>query len=261
MTRAHGTPNKEEVASSPPINGSGTLPINGSETLPINGSETPLLEFETARDIASAAAAELGGEARLAPDLEEIQTWLPIGLVLVDEAGLILWRNNHACDALSAGCGIEERLGKIRIERASLDRTLHENIQAHIGGEPGADAPLAIGVPDRDGRMHYVLRLFRVRATEDPPSIVIAIVDLVNGSSVNRITAAKVFNLSKRESEFAELFSEGLCIEEIAPRMGVASNTARIHLRNVFAKTGCSNQIELARVLARTATLVSCVPS
>jgi DNA-binding CsgD family transcriptional regulator len=60
----------------------------------------------------------------------------------------------------------------------------------------------------------------------------------------------RVFRLSDREACFAELFAAGHRIDAIAERMGVTSNTARVHLRHVFAKTGCSSQIELARKLA-----------
>jgi DNA-binding CsgD family transcriptional regulator len=53
-----------------------------------------------------------------------------------------------------------------------------------------------------------------------------------------------------REAEFAELFAAGHRIEMIAQIMGVAMNTARVHLRHVCAKVGCTSQIELARMLA-----------
>jgi DNA-binding CsgD family transcriptional regulator len=60
----------------------------------------------------------------------------------------------------------------------------------------------------------------------------------------------RVFRLSVREAHFAELFAAGYRIDAIAQAMGVTPNTARVHLRHVFAKTGCSNQIELARKFA-----------
>jgi DNA-binding CsgD family transcriptional regulator len=60
----------------------------------------------------------------------------------------------------------------------------------------------------------------------------------------------KVFTLSEREAELAELFASGLRVDAIAGRMRISVNTARVHLRNVFAKTGCTSQIELARTFA-----------
>jgi DNA-binding CsgD family transcriptional regulator len=243
--RARVSPDNGEVVSAPQI----------------NIARKPALEITPDRAVTGLTVVSLATVSVGAPDFEEIQTCLPIGLIVVDETGLILWRNNRARDVLVAGCGIEERQGKIRLERASLDRTLHESLQAKAvdGQDNTPRLPLAIGVPDRDGRMHYVLQLVQMRAKQESASTLVAIVDLVRGGAVNRMTAAMVFNLSRREAELAELFSEGLCIEEIAPRMGVAPNTARIHLRNVFAKTGCCNQIELARILARAATLASVV--
>jgi DNA-binding CsgD family transcriptional regulator len=76
------------------------------------------------------------------------------------------------------------------------------------------------------------------------------IADLASEIRVSRSAVARTFQLSTREAELAELFSTGLRVDAIAARMGISANTARIHLRNVFAKTGCANQVELARLFA-----------
>jgi DNA-binding CsgD family transcriptional regulator len=114
-----------------------------------------------------------------------------------------------------------------------------------------------LGVPDREGRTRYMLRVFPFTAARTLALVLIAVSDLVESRPIDRSTMAVVFSFSPREAELGELFSNGLRIEEIAPRMGIALNTARVHLRNVLAKTGCSNQIELAR---KFAYFLSCVP-
>ena len=76
----------------------------------------------------------------------------------------------------------------------------------------------------------------------------LAVMDMLGSVQIMRTKAASIFGLSEREAELAELFSQGLRVQEIAVRMGVAVNTARVHLRNVFTKTGANSQIELARI-------------
>jgi DNA-binding CsgD family transcriptional regulator len=88
------------------------------------------------------------------------------------------------------------------------------------------------------------------------------VVDFNDRSGPSRSTVSTVFRLSAREAELAELFSQGLGLEAIAETMGIALNTARVHLRNIFQKTSCSTQLELFRRLTRlTATdWLSAVP-
>ncbi len=52
--------------------------------------------------------------------------------------------------------------------------------------------------------------------------------------------------LSERELEITELVSEGLTNREIAERLYLSHNTIKVHLRNVFTKTGVASRTELS---------------
>ncbi len=52
--------------------------------------------------------------------------------------------------------------------------------------------------------------------------------------------------LSERELEITELVSEGLTNREIAERLYLSHNTVKVHLRNVFTKTGVASRTELS---------------
>jgi DNA-binding CsgD family transcriptional regulator len=176
------------------------------------------------------------------------------GLFVVDETGVIIFATKLARTFLTAGCGIGERAGRLHVERSCVDRGLREliSLNAVNASEPNLPKkPLnVLGVPDREGRTRYMVKVFPLPAVTTRALALIAVSDLVESRPIDRSTMATVFNFSPREAELGELFSNGLRIEEIAPRMGIALNTARVHLRNVLAKTGCSNQIELARKFA-----------
>ena len=51
--------------------------------------------------------------------------------------------------------------------------------------------------------------------------------------------------LTRRERETLRLVCEGLKNDTIATRMGVTTDTARLHLRNLHKKTGTADKVEL----------------
>jgi DNA-binding CsgD family transcriptional regulator len=71
----------------------------------------------------------------------------------------------------------------------------------------------------------------------------------------SRIIATRL-RPTHREAQTAIAVSRGLGLNVAAESMGVALTTARSHLRQVFAKTGTSQQAELAALVHRTLTLV-----
>ncbi len=52
--------------------------------------------------------------------------------------------------------------------------------------------------------------------------------------------------LTERELEITELVAEGLTNREVAERLYVSHNTVKVHLRNIFVKTGVASRTELS---------------
>jgi DNA-binding CsgD family transcriptional regulator len=52
--------------------------------------------------------------------------------------------------------------------------------------------------------------------------------------------------LSEREHEITQLVAEGLTNREVADRLFLSHNTVKVHLRNIFTKTGVASRTELS---------------
>jgi DNA-binding CsgD family transcriptional regulator len=194
-------------------------------------------------DVTGAAPSSLSAEA--------LQQCIPWGILTVDQQRRIVFANPRGRAFLDARSGLEERSGRIHVERANIDRCLGELVQRAVAASPTAIfVEETLGVPDRQGHTRYAVKVVRCRMDQGEAAALLIITDLLSSVHVSRAAVTKVFHLSEREAELAELFASGLRIDAIAPRMGISVNTARVHLRNVFVKTGCASQIELARTFA-----------
>lgn len=179
-------------------------------------------------------------------------TCVPWGLVVIRRDGAIQFANKRAIAFMAAEDGLADRAGTLTVERAGIQRYLLALLSRIASGDPcGGEA--VIGAPGRTGCPRYAIRLMPCehKAAFGDGMVLAAISDLADGGCATRKTISLVFGLSEREAEFAEHFAAGMKVSDIAATMGVALNTARVHLRHVFIKTGTRGQIELARTFAR----------
>lgn len=65
--------------------------------------------------------------------------------------------------------------------------------------------------------------------------------------------------LTPAELRLASLLKDGASINEAAPKLGIAVNTARNHLRSIFAKLGVNRQSEMVRHLSELGQLAAFV--
>jgi DNA-binding CsgD family transcriptional regulator len=181
---------------------------------------------------------------------EALQHCIPWGVLIVDHQRRIVFANPRARTFLDAKSGLEERNGRVHVERANIDRSLGDLVRRAAASVSPLTVEETVGVPDRQGHTRYAIKVIRCTTDQGEAAALLIVTDLLSSVHVSRAAVTKVFLLSEREAELAELFASGLRIDAIAPRMGISVNTARVHLRNVFAKTGCASQVELARTFA-----------
>jgi DNA-binding CsgD family transcriptional regulator len=65
------------------------------------------------------------------------------------------------------------------------------------------------------------------------------------------MTLRSAFRLTETEARLASQLAFGNSLEGAADQFGIAKETARSHLKSIFAKTGVHRQAELVAVLAK----------
>lgn len=66
----------------------------------------------------------------------------------------------------------------------------------------------------------------------------------------------QLFGLTATEARLANLLMEGKTFEECCQQLGVRCSTARMHVRNLFEKTGVRRQSQLISLLLKSIGLV-----
>lgn len=66
----------------------------------------------------------------------------------------------------------------------------------------------------------------------------------------------RAFGLTRAEARLAYELVRGSKLVEAAVRLGISRNTARTHMKRIYAKTGAAHQAELVRLLAGMMTEV-----
>jgi DNA-binding NarL/FixJ family response regulator len=69
-----------------------------------------------------------------------------------------------------------------------------------------------------------------------------------SGETARKRDVSTTTDLTPQELQVAQLVRRGLTNKEIAAQLFVSPRTVDFHLRNVFAKTGVTSRVELARL-------------
>lgn len=171
---------------------------------------------------------------------------LGMGTIILDKSGRVTRTNAVAETLLKAGNGMHLVDGQLRfddhIHQGEIDRRLKEALNTtpyrfKLKNASGADVaavvrPITAPAIIRGGA---ALAVFLTIPGEDAQLDPAAIRDL--------------FQLTRMESVLAASLATGRSLVEAADIVGITHNTARVHLRAIFAKTGARRQSQLVHLL------------
>ena len=131
----------------------------------------------------------------------------------------------------------------------ALNRAIHNLLWRPTGG---LSAPVALPRASRRPLLAYPARLSNstANALADCQAMVI-LIDPDTRSRTPETTLRSAFRLTEAEARLATRLAFGESLESVADQFGIAKETARSHLKSIFAKTGVHRQAELVAVLAK----------
>ena len=196
------------------------------------------------------------GAQRVRLALAEAIDRLPTGLLLLDAKRRVVVQNRGAERIIAANDGFRiDRHGPSADdarENATFQKLIADAIDARAGQEIRSAGFVAISRPS--GERSYAVMVTPLIAAPGKSVMSDAVVAIFVADPSARFFAGpevltELYQLTHSEAELVRLLATGLSLEEAADKRGVSLNTARSHLKHVFAKTETSRQGELVRLI------------
>ena len=171
---------------------------------------------------------------------------LGVGTVILDQSGHITRTNAVADTLLQAADGLRVLDGRLILQDPAQQRALEQMLR-----DAPSKSPYRFKVTRASGG-----DIAAVARPVTVPAIVrggaaLAIFFSVPGEDAQLDPAAirDLFQLTRMEAVLAAALASGRSLVEAADTLGIAHNTARAHLRSIFAKTGARRQSQLVHLL------------
>ena len=74
-----------------------------------------------------------------------------------------------------------------------------------------------------------------------------------SGGTLGALDGGELFALTPAEGKLAKAIAGGQKLSDVAHLLGLSSESARVHLKSIFAKSGTHSQSELSVLLDRMA--------
>lgn len=186
----------------------------------------------------------------------EVLDGMPVGVVILDGAGKVLFVNRPARALAEAGDGLvvtRDGLSAARPDDAAmLRRLIAEACCTGRGAGTGAGGTLAMRRPSGRRALTVLVAPLRHRSfgiTHGVPAAVVFIGDPERRVEGVGDLVRRLYGLTRAEAGVATLLLEGRRTEEVADRLGITVSTARTHVKRVLGKVDVRSQTELVRVL------------
>jgi DNA-binding CsgD family transcriptional regulator len=180
---------------------------------------------------------------------------LPVAIMLVSRGGRVRLRNHRAQELLAQRDGICLRQGYLAGSSARITVELRELV-ANAASTPfdGDEEHFVISRgPERLPLISVAYPGRAVGANGDAaePMVVVVIKDPQADSGHSIADFIKAYDITHAEARLIGILGEGHGLFEAARQVGITKNTARTHMRNIYAKVGTHRQSDLVRLLYR----------
>jgi DNA-binding CsgD family transcriptional regulator len=168
----------------------------------------------------------------------------------------VIKTNLAADEILRERDGLRVAGGTVVCDNSCENRELQRLVRQALNSPYGSPAAVteAVAVSRRDGRsrLGVLVRAVPLGALSEGqhrPAVALFIRDSERGSQPSQATLMQLFELTPAEALLALELAGGATLDEAAETLGIRRNTARAHLRSIFAKVGVTRQTMLVRAI------------
>lgn len=171
---------------------------------------------------------------------------LAVATLILDRTGRIMRRNAVAARMLEDGGLLAEQGGKLEPRTHAAARTISQILAV----PPTAGEESQFEIATADGRtLHGRARAVPSSAYGDGAWVALFLADPTQSAGPTSDMLRDRFQLTKSEAALALHLAKGATLADAASELDIAYNTARSHLRAIFAKTGTHRQVQLVTLL------------
>ena len=177
---------------------------------------------------------------------------LSIGVAIVDLRCHVIWTNQYCQEILSESDGLSLIAGELRTSTRKQTARLHQLIDGAgqgCGAGEQAISVMMLARPSGVRPYHVAARVLDRHEPTAEPHLALFIIDPARDEPLAARQIAALFGLTQSESQLAARLAAGKRLDRAADELGVATGTARTHLKHVFQKTDTGRQAELSRLL------------
>ncbi len=183
-----------------------------------------------------------------------------MGIIQLDGGGRIVEANDRALELLRQNDGLTDEGGELRASWPEDNATLQELLARALPGQGGLGASGSMAVRRRSWSPGLAVHVKPATVQEvDYRSLRVAalvlVVDPVSRARFEPALVEAVLGLTPAEAAIAVLLAEGRTLRQIAAATGREYSTIQTHLRHIFAKLGCSRQLEVVQAVAALSNL------
>lgn len=175
-------------------------------------------------------------------------------VIVLSDRGEIEFANAGARRLLALGDGLQAGPATLRCADAAATGLLARAVAAVQS--PHGPEEASVHLPRPSGLPPLHVRLRRVPATPPDPRrrhrAMLLIGQTAPDRAVEGWSAGRFYGLTAKEVDIAVLLAQGQDLRTAAGTLGISYQTARSHLRSVFAKTDTHRQSDLVRAVLST---------
>jgi DNA-binding CsgD family transcriptional regulator/PAS domain-containing protein len=179
---------------------------------------------------------------------------LPLAIIFLDRRCRVVEMNSTARRLVEAGDGMKLERGVL----VAFDTRAEVQLQQMIFGAAEVDSGRflvhggALSLPRPEGRPPLSAMVAPTGVTGIFPAsrsacVVVLVEEPARGPSAPLQAFARSHRLSRAEAGLAARLVGGMSLGQAAAALGIKDNTARSHLKRIFAKTGARRQADLVR--------------